>query len=149
MRTGAEYSIIKKHGEEVLILTFIRTVLSFHNSFAVLDKIDDRTESDALPKLSFLMLDFQEVRGIDSTGLAMLRELLSKAGEAGFHLIFSNASLELRVEMALYLGSESLCMINPFGTLEPYVDTGGEAEEEEEESLQRAMSYKTQVKTYR
>jgi SulP family sulfate permease len=111
-------------GSAALILSFEPVVLSFNNSFKVLDYIDDRLtyqeESEHKPPhfkdLKIVMLDFQHLIDYDVTALAMLRDLSVKAAEENFHLVLANMSMQFRVALYHFVG-DNLYSANASGNI--------------------------------
>ncbi len=54
----------------------------------------ERLEADDLPPLSFLVLDFRQVTGLDSAVAMGFAKLKNLAAEAGFVLVLTSLPLE-------------------------------------------------------
>lgn len=92
-RSPAELAVLKRNGAAIHILrlqgfVFLGTVET------LLAAVRERLEADDLPPLSFLVLDFRQVTGLDSAVAMGFAKLKSLAAEACFVLVLTSLPLE-------------------------------------------------------
>lgn len=85
-RPEAERALLAAHGSEIMVVQ-LQGFLFFGTATALLERLERRVRDG--PKVSFVILDFSRVSGVDATGLATLGEAVQLARAAGFHLVLS------------------------------------------------------------
>jgi len=98
LRTGAQTQVLARHANKVLILRLARGYFSFTNASSVIDVVQDtlgKAASGERARLRVLVLDFQDVLGVDTTALNTLSELRATAERQLFLLILSGCRPEV------------------------------------------------------
>lgn len=102
LRTGDQTRVLAGHANEVLILRLARGYFSFTNASSVIDIVQDtlgRAASGERAPLRVLVLDFQDVLGLDTTALNTLSELRANAERQMFLLLVSGCLPEIESEV--------------------------------------------------
>jgi len=85
-RNQAERAQLAEHGGEILAVQ-LQGFLFFGTATALLERLEKRVRAG--PKVSFVILDFSRVSGVDSTGLATIGETFQLGRAEGFRLLLS------------------------------------------------------------
>lgn len=85
-RSQAERAQLAVHGGEIMVVQ-LQGFLFFGTATALLERLERRVRLG--PKVSFVILDFSRVSGVDSTGLATIGEAFQLGRTQGFRLLLS------------------------------------------------------------
>lgn len=90
--------LIRKKGEEIYILK-LHGYIFFGTANNLLNKIKERADDSELAPFKFLVLDFREVSGIDSSAIISLIKLNQLANKNNFSVLFTHTSDTIRLQM--------------------------------------------------
>ncbi len=85
-RSEAERAQLAAHGGEIMAIQ-LQGFLFFGTATALIERLERRVRDG--PKVSFVILDFSRVTGVDATGLATLAEAVRLGASGGFRLLLS------------------------------------------------------------
>lgn len=85
-RNQAERAQLAEHGGEIMAVQ-LQGFLFFGTATALLERLERRVRAG--PRVSYVILDFSRVSGVDSTGLATLGEVFQLGRAEGFKLLLS------------------------------------------------------------
>lgn len=85
-RSQAERAQLAEHGGEIMAVQ-LQGFLFFGTATALLERLERRVRHG--PKVSFVILDFSRVSGVDATGLATIGEAYQLGSAEGFKLLLS------------------------------------------------------------
>lgn len=85
-RSQSERAQLAAHGSEILIVQ-LQGFLFFGTATALIERLERRVRDG--PAVSFVILDFSRVSGVDATGLATIGEAFDLGHSSGFRLLLS------------------------------------------------------------
>lgn len=97
-RPPAERAALAQRRGEIFVMELTGFIF-FGTAYHIQRRLKDRMADAQAGKLSWVILDFDHVTGLDSSGAQVLRRMEAVAGLAGFTLVFSG--LEGEIERAL------------------------------------------------
>ncbi|NEO84541.1 MAG: SLC26A/SulP transporter family protein [Spirulina sp. SIO3F2] len=131
---AAQKALLKTEGDQILILE-LQGFLFFGTATYLLNQVKQRTDSNPIPKegkednhrtslakggrgdcLRFIILDFRQVTGIDSSAVLSCNKILKIAHQHQLTLIFTNLSASFQSQLQQGEGielSEDVCKLYP------------------------------------
>ncbi|MEC4868334.1 MAG: SulP family inorganic anion transporter, partial [Jaaginema sp. PMC 1078.18] len=97
-RTAPEKEILTQKGEQTLILE-LRGYLFFGTANYLLNQVRSRVDQDALLPLRYVIIDFRQVTGLDSSAVLSFDKILKIARKRDFQLIFTNLDATFQAEL--------------------------------------------------
>lgn len=94
-RSRREQEILEAHGDQIYILK-LQGFIFFGTANNLYQRIRERLRQSTLPSVRFLVLDFEQVAGLDSTGLLSFARMLQLIREKDISLLISGASDTIR-----------------------------------------------------
>ena len=85
-RSQAERAQLAEHGGEIMVVQ-LQGFLFFGTATALLERLERRVRTG--PRVSYVILDFSRVSGVDSTGLATIGEVFQLGRAEGFKLLLT------------------------------------------------------------
>ena len=85
--------ILDQKGYEIYILQ-LQGFIFFGTANSLLNQVCQRLEATELPRLRFIILDFQQVTGVDSTAILSFTKMIKVSQRQQVALVFTNPSLE-------------------------------------------------------
>ena len=89
----AHRQILKEMGNEIYILQ-LQGFIFFGTANNLLKQVRQRVEATDLPRLRFVVLDFRQVTGLDSTAMLSFTKMIQMAYTHRLFLVFTNPSVE-------------------------------------------------------
>ncbi|MDB9314750.1 SulP family inorganic anion transporter [Spirulina sp. CS-785/01] len=123
-RTGKERKSLREFGERVFILE-LQGFLFFGTANYLLRKVRDRIETQTLPKPEYILLDFRQVTGLDSSAVLSCSKILKLAKKHNITLVFTNLSSDFQQQLKRGEGLEipdNACSIDPHPTCQIFSD---------------------------
>ena len=99
-RSGHLKEILQHHGDEIYILP-LQGFIFFGTANRLLMQVQTRQENQNLNKLKYLIFDFHNVTGLDSSAINSFNKLKILAENSGFNILF--CSLNDEMEAQLYI----------------------------------------------
>ncbi len=99
-RDAGAQKFLRDQGDQLLILR-LQGYIFFGTANNVLDLVKQRMKSSHLPPLHYLMMDFSQVSGLDSSALNSFEKMKMLAHTKGITLVFSNLKPEVRSQFEL------------------------------------------------
>src|SRR5262249_35840682 len=90
-RPPPQHRLLREHGEQVYILQ-LQGFIFFGTAHNLLTQVTLRTESEQLPPLRFLVLDFRRVSGLDSSAVLSFVRMRRLAQRRGFTVLVTHVS---------------------------------------------------------
>ena len=97
-RPARHQRIIREKGEEIYILK-LHGYIFFGTANSLLIKVKERVTDSDLRPLKFMILDFREVSGIDSSAVISLIKMNQLANKNDFTVLFAHTSDSIRQQM--------------------------------------------------
>ncbi len=98
-RLGSQRAILLARGEQIHILQ-LQGYLFFGTAYHLLQQVRQRLAQNGLSQVRFLVLDFRQVTGLDSTAVLSFIKMKQIADELGLILIFTALSPEILAQFA-------------------------------------------------
>jgi SulP family sulfate permease len=114
-RPPVQDHFLKRHGEQIYILE-LQGLIFFGTAYTLLQKIRDRIQESEREPLKFCILDFRQVRGLDSSGLLSFAKLKQITDQVQVSLILTHlpTKAEEQLERGGFLeSSQCPCRIFP------------------------------------
>ncbi len=96
-RSQAERGRLAERGGEIMAVQ-LQGFLFFGTATALLERLEKRVQTG--PPVSFVILDFSRVSGVDSTGLATIGEAFQLGRKSGFRLLLSGVPPRLLARLS-------------------------------------------------
>ncbi|MBW4442891.1 MAG: cyclic nucleotide-binding domain-containing protein [Plectolyngbya sp. WJT66-NPBG17] len=99
LRTSEELEILESQGEQAFIVE-LQGLIFFGTANKLLNQVRDRINNDRLPPVSYVLLDFRLVSGLDASAVLSFAKLKQVAHQKQVHLIYTHlsASAKQRLE---------------------------------------------------
>jgi sulfate permease, SulP family len=98
-RGSRQRKLLQDQGEQIHILQ-LQGYLFFGTANSLLEQVRERVQRQDLSAIRFLLLDFQQVPGLDSTAILSFSKMLQLAQEREITLVLSGLSGEVRRSFA-------------------------------------------------
>jgi len=118
-RAPDERRILNELGEQVQILK-LQGFVFFGTANSLFERIRARALDPALPQLSFILLDFRRVTGLDSSAALSFEKVAQLAKVAGFRLVYTSVPVTIQAQLEVDDTHEDEAAI----TFAPDVDRG-------------------------
>lgn len=97
-RPPGHQRIIREKGDEIYILK-LQGYIFFGTANNLLNKVKERANDANLTSFKFVVLDFREVSGIDSSAIISLTKMNQLANKKDFTVLFTQTSDTIRLQM--------------------------------------------------
>jgi len=97
-RPPSHQNLLREKGEKVYILK-LHGFIFFGTANNLLNQIRERARNSDLPGLKFVLLDFRDVTGIDTSAVISLIKMHQLAGKESFILVFTHLSDTILLQM--------------------------------------------------
>ncbi|MFP4010009.1 MAG: cyclic nucleotide-binding domain-containing protein, partial [Spirulinaceae cyanobacterium] len=97
-RSPEEKQTLTQKGEQILILE-LRGYLFFGTANYLLNQVRDRVDQKSLLPLRYVIIDFRQITGLDSSALLSFDKILKIARKSDFQLIFTNLDAAFEAEL--------------------------------------------------
>jgi SulP family sulfate permease len=118
-RGPEERRILHELGDRVQILK-LQGFVFFGTANSLFERIRARALDPALPQLSFILLDFRRVTGLDSSAALSFEKVAQLAKVAGFRLVYTSVPVTIQAQLEVDGAREDEAAI----TFAPDVDRG-------------------------
>jgi len=99
IRTAAQSQHLQENGDRIYILE-LQGFLFFGTANALLEKVRDRcTKAESQPPVRFVLIDFRQVSGLDSSAVLSFDKMLKLARQHQLTLVFANLSAEFQAKL--------------------------------------------------
>jgi SulP family sulfate permease len=93
-----ERRVLHELGDQIQILK-LQGFVFFGTANSLFDRIRARAQDPALPKLSFLVLDFRRVTGLDSSAVLSFVKVAQLAQTTGFQVVYTAVPIPIRAQL--------------------------------------------------
>lgn len=90
---------LDESGDQILILQ-LQGFIFFGTANSLLEQVQERVRQPSLTPLHFLVLDFRQVTGVDSTAMRSFTKLTRLAREQDIHLVLATLSPDLQAQFS-------------------------------------------------
>lgn len=90
--------IIEQSGDQILILV-LQGFIFFGTAHQIQQRVLTRTKNCTGPSLKYLLFDFQQVTGLDTSAINSFRKLYSKAKQNGFSILLCGLNQEINDQL--------------------------------------------------
>jgi sulfate permease, SulP family len=104
-----------EHGAQLLVLK-LRGHLFFGTATQLLDRVRERLNDPARPALRYVLIDFRQLTGIDSSAMYSFRRLHMIAGKSGFKVLLTDLASRFQDRLRMQE------LLRADGFFEPFVD---------------------------
>jgi len=94
-RSPPEARLLNNHGGQIHILR-LKGFIFFGSANNLLNTIRDRQADPDLPRLAYVILDFQQVSGLDTSGLVSISKLSRLATKTGFIILVASVPVDIQ-----------------------------------------------------
>ena len=94
-RSPLEARLLDNQGGQIHILR-LKGFIFFGSADNLLNTIRERQADTSLPRLAYVILDFQQVSGLDTSGLVSLSKLSRLANKAGFIVLAASVPVDIQ-----------------------------------------------------
>jgi len=94
-RSPVEARLLNEHGGQIHILR-LKGFIFFGSANNLLNTIKDRQADRELPPLAYVILDFQQVSGLDTSGLVSISKLSRLASKTGFIILAAAVPVDIQ-----------------------------------------------------
>src|ERR1700683_549313 len=94
-RAPVEARVLDSRGGQIHILR-LKGFIFFGSADNLLNTIRERQADKSLPRLAYVILDFQQVSGLDTSGLVSLSKLSRLANKAGFIVLAASVPVDIQ-----------------------------------------------------
>ena len=94
-RSPIEARLLNDRGGQILIMR-LKGYIFFGSADNLLNTIRERQADPNLPRLAYLILDFQHVSGLDTSGIVSLSKLSRLAKKAGFLVLGASVPVDIQ-----------------------------------------------------
>lgn len=99
VRTATQNQYLQENGDRIYILE-LQGFLFFGTANALLEKVRDRcTQAESQTPLRFVLIDFRQVSGLDSSAVLSFDKMLKLARQHQLTLVFANLSSEFQAKL--------------------------------------------------
>jgi SulP family sulfate permease len=116
-RSPYHQRILLNNGEKILFLK-LQGFIFFGTAFSLLTTVKERAEDQNLPSLTFVVLDFRLINGVDSSAMSSFTQMVRLAKKHEFTMVFSDVSDDLMSRIKLGLDDESESAIQIFDDID-------------------------------
>jgi SulP family sulfate permease len=92
----AHRQILNERGDQQYILLQLQGFIFFGTAYRLLNQIRQRMNNPGLPRLRFIVLDFHQVSGLDSSAVSSFSRLKQLAETHKLQLVFTHLSAEMK-----------------------------------------------------
>jgi SulP family sulfate permease len=94
-RSPLEARLLDKQGGQIHILR-LKGFIFFGSADNLLNTIRERQADASLPRLAYVILDFQQVSGLDTSGIVSMSKLSRLSNKAGFLILAASVPVDLQ-----------------------------------------------------
>lgn len=95
LRTSEELEILESQGEQAYIVE-LQGLIFFGTANKLLNQVRDRINTDHLPPVGYVLLDFRLVSGLDASTVLSFAKLKQIANQKQIHLIYTHLSAQAK-----------------------------------------------------
>lgn len=95
LRTSEELEILESQGEQAYIVE-LQGLIFFGTANKLLNQVRDRINTDHLPPVGYILLDFRLVSGLDASTVLSFAKLKQIANQKQIHLIYTHLSAQAK-----------------------------------------------------